>query len=126
MFPCLTVQQQQNLLQCRNVIPLGPDEFELSWTFFGSEDDSEEMTQRRARLSNLVGAAGYISVADNEVFELSAAGMAANPDRECVVELGGYGSASPLPGESVSESAIRGFYELYREVMYGHSRPHGG
>jgi len=122
MFPCLTIQQQQNLLQCRNVIPLGPDEFELSWTFFGYEDDDEEMTQRRMRLANLTGAAGYISVDDNEVFELSAAGMAANPDRNCVVELGGNTSDTPQPGEMVSESAIRGFYEFYREVMYGHPR----
>ena len=123
MFPCLTVQQQQNLLQCRNVIPMGPDEFELSWTFFGYQDDDEEMTLRRTRLANLTGAAGYISVDDNEVFELSAAGMKANPDRECVVELGGHASDSPQAGEMVSESAIRGFYELYREVMYGHPRP---
>lgn len=123
MFPCLTIQQQQNLLQCRNVIPIGPDEFELSWTFFGYEDDDEEMTLRRIRLANLIGAAGYISLDDNEVFELSAAGMKANPERNCVVELGGATSDTPLPGEMVSESAIRGFYELYREVMYGHSRP---
>jgi len=123
MFPCLTIQQQQNLLQCRNVIPMGPDEFELSWTFFGYEDDDEEMTLRRTRLANLTGSAGYISVDDTEIFELSSRGMLVNPDRDCVVELGGYSSDTPQAGEMVSESAIRGFYELYRKVMYNHDTP---
>lgn len=121
MFPALTVQQQQNLLQCRNIIPLGPDAFEVSWTYFGYADDTEEMTQRRLRLANLTGAAGLISTDDTTVFELSGAGMKANPDRDCVVELGGRGPGSPKEfGNMVSEGPIRSYYEFYRKVMYGH------
>ena len=118
IFPTLTIQQQQNLLQFRNVLPLGPNEFELSWTYFGYQDDDEEMTLRRTRLANLTGAAGYISVDDTEVFELSGNGLRANPDRQCVVEMGGHGTDSPEAGDMVCESAIRGFYEFYRKVMY--------
>lgn len=119
MFPALTLQQQQNLLQCRNIIPRGPNEFEISWTYFGYEDDDEEMTLRRLRLANLTGAAGLISVDDTEVFEFSGAGMGSNPDRECVVELGGRGPGSPKEfGNMVSEGAIRSYYEFYRRIMY--------
>lgn len=118
MFPAFTVQQQNNLLQVRNVIVKGPEEFELVWTFFGYDTDDDEMTQRRVRMANLVGAAGLISVDDTEVFEFSRAGMSANPDRACVVELGGRGIDPPVAGDMVSEGPIRGFYDLYRKVMY--------
>jgi phenylpropionate dioxygenase-like ring-hydroxylating dioxygenase large terminal subunit len=120
MFPAFTVQQQNNLLQCRNVIVKGPEEFELVWTFFGYETDDEEMTRRRVRMANLVGAAGLISIDDTEVFEFSRAGMSANADRACVVELGGRGIDPPVAGDMVSEGPIRGFYDFYRRVMYGH------
>ncbi len=119
MFPAFTVQQQNNLLQIRNLIPKGPEEFELIWTFFGYETDDAEMTQRRVRMANLVGAAGLISVDDTEVFEFSRASMTANPDRDCVVELGGRGIDPPEAGDMVSEGPIRGFYDLYRRIMYG-------
>ncbi len=119
MFPGLTVQQQQNLLQCRNVIPRGPNEFELSWTYFGYADDTEEMTQRRLRLANLTGAAGLISVDDTEVFEFSGAGMRPNADRDCVVELAGRSPEPPREfGDMVSEGPIRGFYDFYRRIMF--------
>ena len=101
MFPGLTLQQQNNLLQLRNVIPMGPDEFELAWTHFGYADDDEAMTQRRLRLANLAGVAGYISVDDTEALEFSGAGMKANPDGQCVVELGGR---SPEPPSSATWS----------------------
>ena len=119
MFPAITLQQQTNLLQFRNVIPMGPNEFELSWTYFGYETDDAEMTQRRVRMANLVGAAGLISIDDTEVFEFSRAGMDANPDRQCVVELGGRGLEAPEAGDMVSEGPIRGFYDFYRRIMFG-------
>lgn len=119
MFPAITLQQQQNLLQIRNVIPVGPDQFELSWTFFGYEDDDDDLTMRRVRMANLVGAAGLISVDDTEVFEFSSAGMNANPDRDCVVELGGRDLGIPEAGDMVSEGPIRGFYNFYRQIMFG-------
>lgn len=118
MFPALTVQQQNNLLQIRNTIPRGPNEFELAWTYFGYETDDEAMTTRRVRMANLVGAAGLISADDTEAFEFSRAGMVPNPDQNCVVELGGRGIEPPEAGDMVSEGPIRGFYDFYRKIMY--------
>ncbi|MEG5176212.1 MULTISPECIES: aromatic ring-hydroxylating oxygenase subunit alpha [Burkholderiales] len=123
MFPALTIQQQQNSLQFRNVIPRGPGQFELSWTYFGYESDTPEMTQRRVRLANLTGPAGLVSIDDTEVFEFSNAAITPNPDRNCVVELGGRNPTPPQDfGNMVSESPIRGFYDFYRKLMFGASQ----
>jgi phenylpropionate dioxygenase-like ring-hydroxylating dioxygenase large terminal subunit len=120
MFPALTIQQQQNSLQMRNVIPRGVDKFELSWTYFGYEADTPEMTQRRLRLANLTGPAGLVSIDDTEVFEFTRAAMAPNGDRDCIVELGGRLPTPPADfGDMISESPIRGFYDFYRRIMFG-------
>ena len=58
LWPNLIMQQQSNLLAMRHIIPRGPEKFELAWTFFGYEDDDEEMTARRLRQANLMGPAG--------------------------------------------------------------------
>ncbi len=116
-FPDLIVQQQTNSLQLRYIVPLGPDAFELQWTYLGYDDDDEEMTQRRLHMSNLTGPAGYISVDDSEVMEFSGAGVRPNPDNEAVIELDGRDPHPPAEKHMVTESAIRGFYHHYREVM---------
>ncbi|MAK55531.1 MAG: salicylate hydroxylase [Pusillimonas sp.] len=121
VFPDLVLQQQGNSLQLRYVIPLGPDEFELQWTYFGYEDDSEEMTLRRLRQANLTGPSGYVSVDDTEVLEYSGAGIRPNPSKVAILELGGRGGEAPDDGNMVTEGPIRGFYEYYRRVMYGDS-----
>lgn len=119
IFPDLVLQQQGNSLQMRYVIPRGPDEFELQWTYFGYEDDSEETTLRRLRQANLTGPSGFVSVDDTEVLEYSGAGIRPNPGQVAVLELGGRDGAAPDDGNMVTEGPIRGFYEYYRRVMYG-------
>lgn len=119
IFPDLVLQQQGNSLQLRYVIPMGPNEFELLWTYFGYEDDDEETTMRRLRQANLTGPSGFVSVDDTEVLEYSCAGIRANPGSTAVLELGGRGSAPPEDGNMVTEGPIRGFYEYYRTIMYG-------
>jgi salicylate 5-hydroxylase large subunit len=117
LFPDLIVQQQTNSLQLRYVIPLGPDSFELSWTYLGYDDDDAEMRLRRLRQANLTGPSGYISVDDSEVMEFSGAGVRPNPAGVAIAELDGK---SPWPTKErhmVTESAIRGFYHHYRNVM---------
>ena len=52
IWPNLIVQQTLNSLATRHAVPKGPDEFELHWTFFGYEDDSDEL--RRQRLGFLL------------------------------------------------------------------------
>ncbi len=117
LFPNLIVQQQTNSLQLRNIIPLGPDEFELAWTYLGYDDDDEEMTMRRLRHANLTGPSGYVSVDDSEVMEFSGAGVRPNPGNAAVLELDGRSPEPPPEKHMVTEAAIRGFYHHYRDVM---------
>lgn len=118
IFPDLVLQQQGNSLQLRYVIPRGPDEFELLWTYFGYETDDEEMTLRRLRQANLTGVAGYVSVDDTSVLEYSGSGHRSNPDNISLMVLGGRDAAPPKDANMVTEGPIRGFYDYYRKVMY--------
>jgi salicylate 5-hydroxylase large subunit len=115
IWPNLIVQQQSNTLATRQLIPRGPQLFDLVWTFFGYADDSEEMTQRRLRQANLMGPAGLVSIDDSEMMELSQRGVAHAPDAAAVIELGGRG-CEDAP-HMITETAIRAFYRYYREVM---------
>ena len=45
--------------------------------------------QRRLRQANLMGPAGLVSIDDSEAMLLSQAGIDANDERECLVEMGG-------------------------------------
>ncbi len=118
IFPDLVLQQQGNSLQMRYVIPMGPNEFELLWTYFGYEDDTEETTLRRLRQANLTGPSGFVSVDDTEVLEYSRAGIGPNPGNDAVLELGGREAKPPADGNMVTEGPIRGFYQYYRQVMH--------
>jgi phenylpropionate dioxygenase-like ring-hydroxylating dioxygenase large terminal subunit len=117
LFPNLVVQQQTNSLQLRYVTPLGPEEFDLAWTYLGYADDDEEMTLRRLRQANLTGICGYVSIDDSEALEFSGAGARANRGGQAVLEFGGRAPTVPPGNHQFTESAIRGFYTFYREVM---------
>jgi salicylate 5-hydroxylase large subunit len=115
LWPNLIVQQQSNTLAMRQLVTRAPDAFELHWTFFGYADDSPEMTERRLRQANLMGPAGLVSVDDSEMMELGQRGVGPAPEARGVLELGGRDAASA--DHMVTESAVRGFYRHYREVM---------
>ena len=115
LWPNLVVQQQSNGLAMRQIVPLAAQNFDLVWTHFGYADDPPEMTERRLRQSNLFGPAGYVSVDDGEAMVLSQAGIVADENGECLVEMGGRDVANAP--HTVTETAIRGFYRHYRAVM---------
>lgn len=115
LWPNLIVQQQSNTLATRQLVPRGPQSFELHWTFFGYESDDEAMTRRRLRQANLMGPAGYVSLDDSEVMQLSQQGVAPYPDAQGRLEMGGRGTADE--DHIVTEAAIRAFYTYYRQVM---------
>src|SRR3546814_6999523 len=50
IFPQLVIQQIHNSLVARQVLPKGPNEFELNFLYFGYEDDSEEMRKLRIKI----------------------------------------------------------------------------
>jgi len=114
-WPNLIVQQQSNTLATRQIIPLGAQEFDLAWTFFGYADDPPELRQRRLRQANLMGPAGLVSVDDSEAMLLSQAGITADEDAVSIAEMSGR-EARDEP-HMLTETAIRGLYRYYRRVM---------
>ena len=117
VFPSVIFLQQINSLQVRQIIPKGTDEFELIFTFFGFEDDDEQMRQRRIRHGNLFGPAGLVTVDDFEVLPMAQSTFRAAQDEESVLMMGQGGRVNSDEGSLATESPIRGFYEYYREVM---------
>jgi salicylate 5-hydroxylase large subunit len=116
IWPNLILQQQSNTLATRQIIPLGPNEFEMHWTFFGYETDTEEMTQRRLRQANLMGPGGIVSMDDGEIIARVQDGLLQSPSDVGIVEMGGRGSELETE-HMVTEVAIRVFYDGYRKVM---------
>ena len=115
LWPNLIVQQQSNTLATRQLVPRGPQAFELVWTFFGYANDDEAMTHRRLLQANLMGPAGFVSLDDSEVMQLSQQGIGAYPDAQGRLEMGGRGTGDE--DHIVTEAAIRAFYAYYRGVM---------
>jgi len=115
IWPNLIVQQQSNTLATRQLVTRGPQAFELVWTFFGYAEDSEEMTRIRLRQANLMGPAGLVSIDDSEMMQLSQHGVGPSPDAVGIVELGGRDWRDEP--HMITETAIRGFYTYYRQVM---------
>jgi anthranilate 1,2-dioxygenase large subunit len=115
IFPCLVVQQILNTLATRQILPKAPDAFELVFTFFGYEDDDEDMRRRRIKQANFVGPAGYISMEDGYAAELEQQAIGRDPDACSFLELGGTDAADAE--NLVSESAMRGFWGYYRQIM---------
>lgn len=115
IWPNLILQQQSNTLATRQIVPRGPGEFDLHWTFFGYETDDEEMTQRRLRQANLMGPGGLVSMDDGEIIMRAQDGFRDAADAAGVVEMGGrdYADADHM----VTDVALRAFYRGYREVM---------
>jgi salicylate 5-hydroxylase large subunit len=115
IFPGLIVQQQTNTLAMRQIIPMGPHAFELVWDFFGYTDDDEEMKRIRLKQANLMGPSGLVSIDDSEAIEMCHRGIAAQPDSNAVVELGGKECNNE--DHMVTETAIRAFYKHYCGIM---------
>lgn len=115
MFPSLVLQQIQNTLAFRQILPKGKDEFELVWTYFGYKDDTEELRNIRLKQFNLIGPAGLISMEDGESTELC---------QKAVVRDGQYTSVIEMAGKEpegathlVTEGMIRSMWQGYREIM---------
>lgn len=115
IWPNLIVQRELNTLGVRQIVPRGPDAFDLYWTMFGFEDDDEAMTNLRLCQANLMGPAGYLGVEDNEAIAFVQDGVRRTTPGTGQVELdgGNEGTSTNL----ISESAIRAMYRNYGEVM---------
>lgn len=117
VFPSVMFLQQINSMQVRQFIPKGPGQFELVWTHFGFEDDDEDMRKRRIRHANLFGPGGLVSSEDSEVVAMAQNGFSKSAEGSAtIMEMGGR-EVIKSEDNQVTESAIRGMYHYYREVM---------
>ncbi|MBP6019354.1 MAG: aromatic ring-hydroxylating dioxygenase subunit alpha [Burkholderiaceae bacterium] len=115
VFPAAQFGIQANSLKSRHVIPRGPNSHELVFTYYGYEDDDEEMTRLRLKHANLLGPAGFVSMDDSEMLKQVQTGISGYPDSVSVVEMGGRDTE---PADyMVSEVLIRAFYQFYRGAM---------
>jgi phenylpropionate dioxygenase-like ring-hydroxylating dioxygenase large terminal subunit len=115
VFPGFVLQQIQNCLAVRQVLPKGVVRTELNWTYIGYTDDTPEQRQARLKQSNLIGPAGFISMEDGAVGGFVQRGIAGARDHDAVVEMGGEG-ASSSEGRA-TEASVRGFWKAYRHHM---------
>jgi anthranilate 1,2-dioxygenase large subunit/terephthalate 1,2-dioxygenase oxygenase component alpha subunit len=115
VFPGFVLQQIQNCLAVRQIVPKGPDRCELNWVYLGFADDTPAQLQARLKQSNLVGPAGYISMEDGAVGGFVQRGIAGARGLHAVVEMGGEAVAG---GEGrATEASVRGFWKAYRGHM---------
>jgi salicylate 5-hydroxylase large subunit len=114
-WPNLILQQQSNTLATRQIVPRGPQEFDLHWTFFGYADDDPEMLERRLRQANLMGPGGLVSMDDGEIIARAQDGFRQAAEAAAVNEMGGRDHADA--DHMVTDVALRAFYRGYRKVM---------
>ncbi len=115
VFPGFVLQQIQNCLAVRQVLPKGREHTELNWTYIGFADDTPEQRQVRLKQLNLVGPAGFISMEDGAVGSFVQRGIAGAQGLEAIVQMGGEGTASS-EGRA-TETSVRGFWKAWRQHM---------
>jgi anthranilate 1,2-dioxygenase large subunit len=116
VFPNAVFHQIGNSLATRQIRPKGPNEFELFWTYYGYEDDSQEMIEHRLDQANLAGPAGLVSMEDGEAIELVHRSIASHSEQHSFVAMG---ADDPIETSEilVSEIPIRGFWTQYTSTM---------
>ena len=58
VFPTFVLQQIQNTIAVRQIVPRGTHRTDLNWTLIGFADDTPEQRLMRLKQANLVGPAG--------------------------------------------------------------------
>ncbi|MGV2288046.1 anthranilate 1,2-dioxygenase large subunit AndAc [Trinickia sp. YCB016] len=115
IFPQLVIQQIHNTLVARQLLPKGPNNFELIFHFFGYEDDTQELRDLRLLQTNLVGPAGYISMEDTEATELVQRGTVRDGDKTSYIGMGL--DAPEQTNSNITENLIRRFWTGYQKAM---------
>jgi anthranilate 1,2-dioxygenase large subunit len=115
VFPNFVLQQINNSVALRLVLPKGPERTELQWIYIGFEDDDDTMTERRLLQSNLVGPAGYVSMEDGAVGGFVQRAIVGSEGECSVMEMGGHGHGTEET--RTTEASIRGFWQAYRPLM---------
>ncbi len=115
VFPTFVLQQIQNSIAMRRVVPRAVDKTDLNWTIIGFASDTPDQRRIRLKQANLVGPAGFISMEDGCVGGFVQRGIAGAHGANALLEMGG---ADAVSSESrVNEASIRGFWKQYRATM---------
>lgn len=116
VYPTFVLHQIGNSLATRQLVPNGPQQVDLHWTYFGYADDSEAMTNVRLTQTNLAGSAGLVSMEDATVCEMIRRATGGANDDASIMQMGGKdltsGGASKL-----SERGLRNFWHTYRSDL---------
>jgi phenylpropionate dioxygenase-like ring-hydroxylating dioxygenase large terminal subunit len=115
IFPAFVLQQVQNAIAVRQIVPGGVDQSDLNWTYLGFADDTVELRLHRLKQCNLVGPAGYVSMEDGAVGGFVQRGIAAASDELSVIEMGG--ASAETQETRATETSVRGFWKAYRAHM---------
>jgi anthranilate 1,2-dioxygenase large subunit len=117
IFPQLVATQILNSLVMRQVLPKGPDHFELIFNFFGYAGDTPEMRMHRIKQANLVGPAGLVSMEDTLATELVQLGSAGSGGALSMADMGRDASEEEQAKSMISENRVRHFWRGYQELM---------
>ena len=112
VFPNFILQQVENSIAVRQILPKGIDRTELNWTVLGFADDDEKTTKMRLKQANLIGPAGYISMEDGAVGNFVQRGIPGALDETSLIEMGGRDHVSD--NTRTTEASVRGFWAAYR------------
>lgn len=115
VFPGFVLQQIQNSVAVRQILPTAVDRTRLNWTYLGFTADTEEQRLVRLKQSNLVGPAGYVSMEDGCIGGFVQRGIAGAGDEFATLQMGGAEAVSS--SSRVTEASVRGFWKAYRAGM---------
>jgi anthranilate 1,2-dioxygenase large subunit len=115
VFPGFVLQQIQNSIAVRQVLPRGIQQTQLGWTYLGFADDTPEQRRVRMKQSNLIGPSGFISMEDGCVGGFVQRGIAGASQQQAVLEMGG--ATADSSDSRTTEASIRGFWKAYRAAM---------
>lgn len=115
VFPGFVLQQIQNAIAVRQILPRGVARTELNWTYLGFAEDTPEQRLVRLKQGNLVGPAGFVSMEDGCIGGFVQRGIAGAQGECAVLEMGGD-KAESSPSR-VTEASVRGFWKAYRAGM---------
>ncbi len=115
VFPNFAMQRTYNVMAVRQFIPRGIDRTDLNWIYLGYADDPPPLRRRRLKQLNLAGPAGFVSMEDGCIGNFVERGAVAAPDGVSLLHMGGSGSESQPT--RATETAIRGFWRMWRGIM---------
>jgi anthranilate 1,2-dioxygenase large subunit len=115
VFPGFVLQQIQNSIAVRQVLPRGIFRTELNWTYLGFTQDTPEQRTMRLKQANLIGPAGYISMEDGCIGGFIQRGIVGASDEQSILRMGGTAAESST--SRITEASIRGFWKFYRAFV---------